>query len=99
MDRNGYNKSLFNTDQGKCYLCKRYGDTARHEVYGASNRAFSKKLGMWVDICPLCHKRVHAENDIDLKREGQRLFEEEYGHERFMAVFGRNYLEEEEWKV
>lgn len=99
MDSNGYNKSLFDTEQGRCYLCKRYGDTARHEVFGASSRSFSKALGLWVDLCPSCHNRVHMENDNELKEEGQRLFEKEYGHERFMGVFQRNYLEEQEWMV
>ena len=101
MDRNGYNKSLLDTEENICFLCKRHGDTARHEIFGASNRAFSKKLGLWINLCPSCHKSVHS-NPLDhnpLKQKGQRAFEKEYGHERFMAVFGRNYLEEEEWMV
>lgn len=97
MDRNGYNKSLFDTEPGKCYICGRYCDTARHEVFGASSRDFSKALGMWIDICPECHNREHSRNDGELKREGQRLFERQYGHERFMGVFMRNYLDEEDW--
>ena len=97
MDRNGYNPSLFDTEQGQCYLCKRFGDTARHEVYGASSRRYSKALGMWVNLCPTCHRIEHAENNEELKKEGQRLFEREYGHQRFIGVFGRNYLDAEEW--
>lgn len=99
MDRNGYNKSLFKTEAGVCYICKTYCETARHEVYGASNRDFSKKLGMWIDVCPRCHSLIHNNpvDHIPLKQEGQRIFEREYGHERFVAVFSRNYLEEEEW--
>lgn len=98
MDKNGYNKSLFDTEEGTCYLCKAVCDTARHEVfYGVSNRVFSKKLGMWVDLCPKCHKVAHMRNAVDLKIQGQRLFERQYGHQRFMGVFMRNYLDEEEW--
>lgn len=97
MDRNGYNPSLFDTEQDQCYVCKRFGDTARHEIFGGSSRQFSKALGMWINICPDCHIREHSENDGNLKREGQRLFERQYGHERFMGVFMRNYLEEDEW--
>ena len=97
--RNGYNKSLFDTEEGTCYLCKAVGDTARHEIYPASNRSYSKALGMWINVCPCCHSKIHL-NPLDfipLKEEGQRIFEREYGHERFVAVFSRNYLDEEEW--
>lgn len=99
MDSNKYNKSLFNTEEGECYICKKHCDCARHEIYGASNRDFSKKLGMWINVCPRCHSDIHLNpvNYIPLKQEGQRIFEREYGHERFVAVFSRNYLEEEEW--
>ena len=97
MGRNGYSKSLFDTESGTCYVCKRVCDTARHEVFGASSRGFSKRLGMWVDLCPECHAREHSRNEGDLKRQGQKLFERQYGHQRFMGVFMRNYLDEEEW--
>ena len=100
MGKNGYNKSLLDTEEGTCYICKEEDcETARHEIFGASNREFSKKLGMWINVCPRCHSLIH-QNPLDyipLKEEGQRIFEREYGHERFMAVFSRNYLEEEEW--
>ena len=100
MKDNGYNKSLFNTEEGECYICKSHCDTARHEIYyGISNRAFSKALGMWINVCPRCHSKIHSYpvDYIPLKEEGQRIFEREYGHDRFVAVFSRNYLEEEEW--
>lgn len=31
--------------------------------------------------------------DLQLKQECQRRFEALYGHDTFMEVFGRNYLE------
>lgn len=101
MDRNGYNNSLFDTKADVCYICKTHCETARHEIYGASNRDFSKKLGMWINVCPRCHSKIHLYpvDYLPLKEEGQRIFEREYGHERFVAVFSRNYLEEEEWTV
>lgn len=99
LDRNGYSPSLLNKDNNECYLCHKQGSLQRHEIYGASNRTFSKALGMWINVCPCCHSKIHN-NPLDfipLKEEGQRIFEREYGHERFMAVFSRNYLDEEEW--
>ena len=99
IDKNGYSESLLNTEEDVCYLCKKHTKTARHEIFGASNRSFSKKLGLWINVCPGCHSSIHL-NPLDyipLKEEGQRAFEREYGHARFVAVFSRNYLEEEEW--
>lgn len=96
-DRNGYNKSLLETEG--CFICRRKIETARHEIFGGPNRQISKALGMWTTLCPVCHRTLH-EHPADfvwLKAEAQRRFEKEFGHERFMAVFGRNYLEEDEW--
>lgn len=61
MDRNGYNKSLFDTRNGVCWYCHRVGDTARHEVFdGVRNRRISKLTGMWLYLCPRCHSWAHA---------------------------------------
>ena len=30
--------------------------------------------------------------DLHLEQLGQRHFEDKYGHEKFMEVFGKNYL-------
>lgn len=98
-DKNGYTKSLLLTEQDTCYICGRDVETARHEIYGASNRQISKALGMWVNVCPKCHELIHN-NPIKyewLKVAGQLAFEREYGHDRFIECFGRNYLEVEQW--
>jgi hypothetical protein len=53
---------------------------------------------MVADLCHYCHNEppngVHhnRERDLSLKREFQKRFEDEYDHETFMRVFGRNYL-------
>lgn len=100
-DRNGYTKSLMTTEQGECYVCGRMCETARHEIYGGADRQASKALGMWVDVCPHCHSEIH--NNLKeyewLRVAGQIKFEEQYGHKKFIDVFGRNYLDEEQWKV
>ena len=97
MDRNGYNDSIFDTEYGVCYMCGAYGDTARHEVFGASNRSKSKEYGLWVNLCASCHMysplSVHrnAKMRLKLQQEGQRLYQEKVGDD-FMQKFGRNYL-------
>lgn len=97
MDRNGYNASLFVTEFGKCYICGNECYTERHEVFGAANRSKSKYYGLWVDLCPDCHRysplAVHRNKSMRLKlqQEAQRLYQEEFGDD-FMQKFGRNYL-------
>lgn len=55
LDSNGYAPSILH-DKPVCLICGRYG-TARHEVYfGSVYRAKSKRLGLWVTLCPWCHQ-------------------------------------------
>ena len=62
MDRNGYNESLLDTEQGVCYLCHTDGQTVRHEIYqGTGERSLAKRYGLWVNLCPACHDEVHHE--------------------------------------
>lgn len=94
MDSNGYNPSIMDTEPGVCFICTATGDTARHEVfYGISNRRNSKINGLWVYLCPRCHRWVHAENPLKLKIGAQERYEENHTRAEFMELIGRNYLE------
>ena len=81
-----------------CVICgEPYAEL--HEVfYGNPNSALSQKWGMQVRLCGE-HHRGHKEGvhhniefDLALKVRYQKRFETEYGHDKFMKVFGRNYL-------
>lgn len=83
----------------ECEICGSYRECARHEVFfGEKHRALSIKWGMTVMLCPACHNSsnyaVHNNIGADtaLKQKYQKIFEEKHGHEKFMQVFGRNYL-------
>ena len=94
---NGYNKSLFDTEQGKCFYCNRYGDTARHEMfYGIANRQKAKTLGYWVNLCVSCHMSAHAHpnSGVDryLKQTGQKKYEKNHTRQEFINEWGRSYL-------
>lgn len=101
LDRNGYRPSLFNTEDGFCYIHKAdCVTTVRHEIFGGPYRQISKKYGLWINVCPECHNigshSIHSnpENYTFLKVKAQILFEQEYTDEDFITIFGRNYVEE-----
>jgi 5-methylcytosine-specific restriction endonuclease McrA len=93
MDRNGYNPSMLATEDGVCKLCGLCTQTVRHEVfYGTGTRALSKRYGLWVDLCPHCHAKVHqqpgGEADKALRREAKLMFIRHIGCEdEFIRIF------------
>ena len=74
-----------------------------HTIYGRGMRPLAEKYGLWVWLCPDHHEfgasAVHSgskegkENDRILKRISQRAFERRYGHDKWMEVFGKNYMD------
>lgn len=87
-----------------CWLCGTLNNDWRnkevhcHHVFFGPNRRNSEKYGLIVDLCVAHHEygpeAVHTNSEIDLmvKQHYQRLFEKIYSNEKFMEVFGRNYL-------
>nr|DAE98347.1 MAG TPA: hypothetical protein [Caudoviricetes sp.] len=94
-----------------CYLCVMLHDNwnehrilDEHHVFGGPNRKNSEKYGLKAYLCHNHHiygpEAVHNNAEIrhELQRIAQREFEKRYGHTKFMEVFGRNYLDQEEMK-
>ena len=95
---------------GECYLCKRLLgiDTPaayreeHHIMHGTANRRLSEHYGIKVYLCTYHHRSgpesAHrcSQTDILLKQAAQRTFERKYSREKWMEVFGRNYLPAEE---
>lgn len=83
-----------------CYLCGSTQGLERHHcLYGTANRKLADKYGLTVMLCSRCHRDtrhgVHGLNkeaDLRLKRVAQITFEAKYSHEKWMKVFGKNYL-------
>ena len=68
-----------------------------HIFFGNPKRRLSEEWGCWCWLTTEEHrgtKGVHNNRALDLrlKAECQQEFESLYGHEKFMEVFGRNYL-------
>lgn len=97
LDKNGYAPSLFVQEPFRCFSCGRFGETARHEIFGGFRRSASKALGLWVNVCPDCHNAIHASGKLQYRyhREGQLLAEATYhwNHDDFRRRFYKNYLD------
>lgn len=99
LDRNGYAPSIMETTAGTCYLCGAQTATERHEVFGSALRTKSKEYGLWVNLCPCCHRTapyaVHRDGGeaAELKHFTQLAAMERYGwtmHE-WIEKFYKNY--------
>lgn len=91
----------FNTLEGrKCWFCGAETALERHHIFGGyANRKISEKYGMCVYLCMNHHRSsgdgVHfnRQNDLKLKRWGQKQFEKNNPGVDFISVFGRSYKE------
>lgn len=85
-------------DEKECYLTGSKENLHKHHIFYGPNRQNSEKYGCWVWLRADWHNMsdygVHFDRKLDLsiRRECQIEFEKRYGHEKFMEVFGRNYL-------
>lgn len=92
-----------------CHYCGGFFEiTHKHHIFGAANRKFSEKYGLWIYLCPEHHNMsnhsVHFDKAIMEKYHtlGQECFErkfmedngasEEEARKEFMRIFGRSYL-------
>ena len=94
--------------ENECYLCRlfygRSNTTGLHlhhifEGGTSGRRKMSDKYGLTVKLCPMHHNAsndgVHfnKENDLILKRMGQKYYEENLGsREDFIRDFIKSYL-------
>ena len=94
-------------EEDRCIYCGRYGFTHKHHIFGAANRKWSEKYGLYIHLCPDHHNMsrdgIHFNKEMmeHYHQVGQREFEKWYmdkGHDglsarhEFMRIFGRNYL-------
>lgn len=86
-------------DHRECYITGATRNLHRHEVFfGRGQRQKSLEWGCWVYLRADYHNQsnygVHFNKELDdrLKRETQRRFMELYSFDKFMEVFGKNYL-------
>lgn len=102
--KGSHNYSILQGKAKRCYLSDReIGQLERHHIYyGSGMRQISDKNGFWVWLTPEWHRGtqgVHGKDghkvDLLLKQDCQRKFEETHTREEWMALIGKNYLEDE----
>ncbi len=93
-------KSILQSEK-KCFKTSDRCDLHKHHIfYGCGLRKLSERYGCWIYLRADYHNMsdygVHFNHafDLQLKKLAQRKFEAIHGHERFMQVFGRNYLDD-----
>lgn len=90
-------KSILQTEK-ECYVTGSVVNLHRHHVYGGPRRKASEKYGCWIylrdDYHNMSNHGIHFDRELDLrvKRECQIAFEKLHGHQKFMKVFGKNYI-------
>lgn len=79
----------------RCYLTGAETGLDCHHIYAGARRKKADQWGCWVWLRHDIHMRLHSRDQAlayRLKQECQAEFELRYGHEKFMEVFGKNYL-------
>ena len=91
-----YSESIFETEQGVCFLCGRWCDTARHEIFHGPFRKKSQTLGLWVNLCPPCHDKIHRGGEFErsIKEQAQlaAMSHYDWSVEQFRLNFWKNYV-------
>lgn len=94
-------RSIMQNDK-KCYITGDISNLHKHHIYMGAFRKKSETYGCWVwlraDWHNMSNYGVHFNHDLDIKfkKECQRKFEKIYGREKFIEVFKKNYLWDEE---
>lgn len=100
LDKNGYAPSIVQPETEEyphCWNCLRAtGKLDRHEVFGGARRSKSKRLGLWVLLCPACHAKAHGCRDTrePLQALAQARAMQAYGwtENDFIQEFGESYI-------
>lgn len=83
-----------------CFVTNDTHNLHKHHIFRGSKRNAAERYGCWVwlradwhDMAPYgVHGSQGASLDLCLKQKCQAEFEKIHGHDKFMQVFGRNYL-------
>lgn len=83
-----------------CFFCGRTDRLEKHHAtHGSANRRKAEELGLWVWLCPECHRGtdgVHGKNghgkDMEVKMAAEYAFLKHHSMDEWMKEIGKNYL-------
>lgn len=92
-------QSIIQTEN-ECFICHTtYNLDTHHCIHGTSGRKLADKWGLTIKLCKYhhtgdqgIHQAWNSGLDLQIKQLAQTKFEELYGHDRWMEIFGKNYL-------
>lgn len=87
-------KSIIQGDsEERCYICGKHPNHIHHMLHGSMRKA-ADKYGLTCHLCAECHQRLHDKGikDRELQIIAQAHFEELYGHEKYMEIFGKSFV-------
>ena len=87
-------KSIMQDDK-KCFITGSTEQLDIHHCLHGIRRKAADKWGCWVWLRRDIHMELHDKNkalDRMIEKACQERFEELYGHQKFMEVFGKSYL-------
>lgn len=82
----------------ECYVCNTNYNLEKHHIFNGPYKKASEKHGLLIKVCPNCHTQapgaIHRDSLFrkELKKMGQRHFEQTHTREEFMKIFDKNYL-------
>ena len=90
--------SIMQTEK-RCYCTGSVVRLVKHHVIpGTANRKKADKYGLWVWLNADFHNWIHSsapgasDKLKELRKAGQKAFEETHSREEWMRIFHRNYL-------
>ena len=77
-----------------CHVCTRPAVTYHEPLMGSKYRQLSIDYGLRIPVCEECHSIFHLQPETNepYQIEMQEKFESKYTRDKWMIVFGRNYL-------
>jgi len=104
-------ETILSPDLKHCFVCGTTDNIHIHEVFGGSFRSKSKEYKMCLPLCGIHHnlsnQGIHFNKQLDeyVKKRSEKIWIETYCDKelsvdekisKFISVFGKNYLEEED---
>lgn len=81
-----------------CELCGARENLEVHHLLCGAQRKLADEYGLVAMLCHDCHMAVHRDYMKESRKLGQKMFEKKRTRAEFIDIFGKNYLEDEDYE-